>query len=608
MKLLRNFYGLGTGLSLSLVISGVIMGDYNQRSLAVTEPSSPIPTIAWQNTQLPDWNQITFSSLPGIAESGSFSAPEGVSEQLGYDPSRTWVAGQTPAQYMKLGDFQDSFKLQKFNLQSISKIVGLDLSKINLSELGVMQLQTLESLVQAIPALKKLPIAEVQPIFDLLSQELATQFDSTQTIGQLLQQSPHLGQLEFANLPMDSYSLDAIPRLDSTPIGAFKDWQGVTIDKIPGLDNVPFSQFPNPANPVGADVGIVDVAFGTDEQQKERTISGSNKQGFNVPCEKDCAHIELSGSPLVLGKQWISGKYQLVRGGKGILGSVNGGKEPTGRHPFGDAFKVVVWDTSEVDGMVSQALFFRACMRKGFVDLGCTPYFIGPIPWLTYKEKEPIFLGLVTGGVKNDSVSIPTGKKSSGFSFKNPVNTSAKPLTLSSSGNCSKQHQGVAIDALSDALSDIEGNYDSVGAFVCDGAGNCGRGLGTKQFMSYRPDVRSFISSKSGGQDFLVKVDKGMTVSGEEMMMYFPPADQQALFESDITKLLKKASQQIDPITEQFFTGKRLIERAAQMHFGGAGIPIDAAVSDVYSKFSVKGYGEKVAGNYTQALQSLGCF
>ena len=44
------------------------------------------------------------------------------------------------------------------------------------------------------------------------------------------------------------------------------------------------------------------------------------------------------------------------------------------------------------------------------------------------------------------------------------------------------------------------------------------------------------------------------------------------------------------------------------MHFGGAGIPIDAAASDVNSKFSVKGYGEKAAANYTQALQSMGCF
>ena len=218
--------------------------------------------------------------------------------------------------------------------------------------------------------------------------------------------------------------------------------------------------------------------------------------------------------------------------------------------------------------MVSQALFFRACMRKGLVDLGCTPYFIGPIPWLTYKEKEPIFLGLVTGSAFNNSVSIPTGKKSSGFSFNNPVNTTTKAPTLSSSGNCSKQYKGVEIDALSNALSDIEGNYDSVGAYVCDGL-YCGRSLGTKQFI---------------------------------------PAEQQATFESDITKLLEKASQQIDPTTGQPFTKKRLIERVAQMHFGGADIPIDAAASDVHGLFSVKDYGEKAAANYTQALQSMGCF
>ena len=116
-------------------------------------------------------------------------------------------------------------------------------------------------------------------------------------------------------------------------------------------------------------------------KKRDRTISGSNFEGFAVACDKDCAHIELSGSPSVKGKAWVSGKYQLVKGGGGILGSVNGGKEPTGRNLFGDAFKVAVWDVSEVDGKVSQSLFFRVCMRNNFVDLGCTPYFIGPVPF-----------------------------------------------------------------------------------------------------------------------------------------------------------------------------------------------------------------------------------
>ena len=271
-------------------------------------------------------------------------------------------AGQKPDSFTMLGDFQDSFKLQKFSLTNIAQIVDLDLEKVNLGSFGVMKFQTLDSLVKAIPNLKEFPINEVQAISDLLARNLSNSFDANQTIGNLLQQSPHLGKLSLSSLNLQSYNLNSIPGLSATPIGSLEKWQGIYIDEIPGLANVPFSQFPSPVNTVGAEVGIVDIAFGTDEQQRNRTISGSDKEGFAVPCNQDCAHIELSGSPAVNGKAWVSGKYQLVKGGKGILGYVNGGKEPTGRQPFGDAFKVAIWDVSEVDGMISQALFFRACM------------------------------------------------------------------------------------------------------------------------------------------------------------------------------------------------------------------------------------------------------
>lgn len=378
MKFLKIPFSLISGLSLAILISGTTLISSQEQGLSNSQlRQSGVPTSNWQNTRLPNWNQITFAKMPGIAESGSFQVPIRVSEKLGYDPSRSWNAGQTPDYYMMLGDFQEAFKLQDFSLTDIAKTVDLDLSQVDLDQFGVMKFQSLESLSEAIPNLKDKHIAEVKPVLDLLSQKLETSFDSNQTIGKLLQQSPHLGKLQFASLNLASYSLDSIPGLATTPIGAFKKWQGVHINEIPGLADVPFSQFPNPINAVGGNVGIVDIAFATDEQQRHSTISGSNKEGFSVPCQKDCAHIELSGSSAVSGKAWVSGKYQLVKGGQGILSSVNGGKEPTGRHPFGHAFKVAVWDISEVDGMISQALFFRACMRNTFVDLGCTPYFIG---------------------------------------------------------------------------------------------------------------------------------------------------------------------------------------------------------------------------------------
>ncbi|NER27607.1 MAG: hypothetical protein F6J89_08225, partial [Symploca sp. SIO1C4] len=103
-KWLVRLYWLITGLGLSIFVSGLLIGGVPGRTVATTQP---IPTTPWQNTQLPDWNQITFRNIPGIGSSGSFNAPADVIRQLGYDPSRSWSAGQTPDQYVKLGDFQD---------------------------------------------------------------------------------------------------------------------------------------------------------------------------------------------------------------------------------------------------------------------------------------------------------------------------------------------------------------------------------------------------------------------------------------------------------------------------------------------------------------------
>ncbi|BAY84453.1 hypothetical protein NIES267_39490 [Calothrix parasitica NIES-267] len=555
MKLFKKRSIFSCGLSLSLLISGAVLITSQQKSIS-NPPSAQteVPTINWQNTRLPDWNQITFSKMPVITESGSFQAPDEVTSKLGYDPSRSWDVGQKPSAFTMLGDFQDSFKLQEFSLLDISQITGSDIQETDLEEFGVFKFQTIESLVKAIPDLKEWKIRDVKPIYDLLSQNLSTSFSSYQTINNLLKNSPHLGKLSFESLDLASYSIDSIPGLSATPIASFDKWQGVYIDEVPGLSDVPFSQFPNPANPVGMQVGIVDVAFATDEQKRDRTISGSNKEGFAVPCDKDCAHIEVSGSQAVHGKAWVSGKYQLVKGGRGILGSVNGGREPTGRNLFGDAFKVALWDVSEVDGKVSQSLFFRVCMRNNFVDLGCTPYFIGPVPFMTYREKEPIFLGRIDSN--KNSMSTPTGLKSSGFTFdSSPFISSTKNNNISdlihiSKGGCRNIHSsGANLDALSSSLSNVENS--------------------------------NILQNSS--------------------------TEQQSLIKSKTSNLLSIAWQQTDPSTGKPFSGDRLIERASQMHFAGVNIPIDSQVRDVSKGMTVTEYGKKASAKYKQKLASMNC-
>ena len=79
-------------------------------------------------------------------------------------------------------------------------MLGLDLSKVNLEKFGLMKLQTLGSLVSAIPELKNIPIADIKPVTDIISYKLSGSFDANRTIGNLLEQSPHLSKLDFSEI------------------------------------------------------------------------------------------------------------------------------------------------------------------------------------------------------------------------------------------------------------------------------------------------------------------------------------------------------------------------------------------------------------------------
>ncbi|HBK65997.1 MAG TPA: hypothetical protein DD000_21560, partial [Cyanobacteria bacterium UBA11166] len=539
---------------------------------------------------------------------------------------------------------------------------GIDTLSASLDKFGVMSQQSLDSLKKAVPNLGDFPVDQVLPVKDLITQSVGS-FDATKTINQLLAQSPQLGDISLANLDLSKYKVADIPNLDITQLGAFKDWQAVEIQDIPGLAKVPFNNFPDSPQINGQTVGTIDVVFGAAEHSRNRSISGSNKEGFGVPCDKGCGHIELSGGA-VLGRQWASGKYQEVKGGQGILGAVNGGKEPTGRHPFGEAFKVAIWDVSETNGTASMAMFFRICSR-GTIDLGCTPYFLGPVPLMTFHEGDAIFLGKVTneqssnpststsvalqeiqlaqnqlkvGGSNSNSGTVNGSSTSNSANNSNSSNSSSNtnsannsnsssnsggftsnpssPQQSSSSissllppdANCKHQYSDVKIDALSEAFAAVESSsdYGTVGVFTCDKMGNCGRGLGDKQFMSYRPDVRAVISSKSGGTDFLKDLDSGNAISKEQVLQYFTPDEQRQLFNDDSQRLIDIASSQIDPTTGQPFSGDRLIERIAQMHFGGVAVPIDSNATDASGK-SVQSYGVSVSNNYSQLVAEMSC-
>ncbi|OWY64102.1 hypothetical protein B7486_49175 [cyanobacterium TDX16] len=358
-------------------------------------------------------NNLTFSTLPAISELGEFVSRPEWNKIAGYNLSRTWKAGQTADLLLKLGDVQDAFGLENLTLTDIAtrSLASYELNQTALSAFELLGWQSLGDLATAVPQLKNFLVADVPPIRDLLRSRGINV--SKLTIAEILKQYPEAKRLLLGNINLDEFALTDIPNLALTKIGNFRDWKDAFVAGVPGLNTVPL------ANMIGflfspGMLGVVDIAYGTAESDRDNTITGSYKQGFKVPCQKKCAYVELAGAPPlyarspVYGKQWISGKYQKVRGGHGILGQLNNGLEPTGRHPFGKAFKLVVWEIDEATGTVETALFFRTCGSTG---LGCSPYIFGPIPFINFHEKDLFFLIGKLDGFGTSGQGIPTEDK-----------------------------------------------------------------------------------------------------------------------------------------------------------------------------------------------------
>jgi hypothetical protein len=602
----------------SIAAQGTIntFGDGNlpTRIVEVANPQSRLPAT---KVLLPDWSRISLAQLPGISQSGAIDGSP-YSQTLGYDLSRTWNVGMTPDQYLKLGDISEALQAEEFSLQAIAlrtvpeantDINSIDLNKIPLSEFPLIGEQTLSHLAQVVPELAKTQVNNITPVATLLkSQGIAA---SNLTLAQVLTQY-EVGQMKLGEIDLLEFSISSIPNLDAVQLQQFTGWMNSNVSDIPGLGQVPLGSMPNPITEIGSLVMRIDAVYGPAENRRNNTISGSDVQGFSVPCTvKDCAYLELddlenagrSDRRKLEGKQWISGKYQEVEGGRGILKAVNNGREPTGRLPFGKAFKVVVMEPDETTDTVDTALFFRFCAWR----MGCTPYFIGPIPFFSYKVNSLIFVGNLSEQ-RTNTASLPTGatrepkaRTTNGTGVREKIN----PCTFSNGSRSitDQSLSGIDLRSLSNAIAEIEsagsGDYKAIGIHTCaDGGLNCGRALGRYQFMSYNPYAVQLIAAKPGGQKFLSQVEQGHQPTEAELFEFFPPADQDRAFMADMANKIQVTQEQIDPATGQPFTGDRLIERVAQKHFGGDYSKVDGNGSDALGRLSLKDYGKTALASY----------
>ena len=400
LSLIKSFLLVIAIMVMSILGFGELLGGASPTSLDTTASTS-IPTIAYtsggQQVQAPDWSKITFSSLPPIESPGWIDFQPSLIKSLGYDPSRVWLAGSSPNQFVMLGDMAEAFHMEAFNLKDISGLTGLAIESLSLNDFGLTQWQTPKSLLKAIDPLGNLPVSQIAPFRDLLD---ISGVKLNGSVASVIRTNPTFANSPLVKLDLNKYSLGSIPGLTQTPIGKFAGWQQSFIAQVPGLSFVPFDRLPLPLLGGSIRIGTTDLVWsgaehGDGKVPPDLYISGTvNKKSKTVPvpCKPNqpCAYIELSdplgtNAPLH-GKRWVSGKIQKVKGGFGPLAKVNNGWEPAGLLVFGPAFKVVLTDTDESLGRANFALYLRACVNIPFYGKSCTPYFIGGIPWLPTEE------------------------------------------------------------------------------------------------------------------------------------------------------------------------------------------------------------------------------
>ncbi|MFB2978430.1 hypothetical protein [Microseira sp. BLCC-F43] len=291
--------------------------------------------------------------------------------------------------------------------------------------------------------------------------------------------------------------------------------------------------------------------------------------------------------PTTAAAEWM-GTSQLVRGGFGSLGQLNGGKEPTGRHPFGDGFKVVVESVDEAKGTATLAMYFRICQR-GMPDLGCSPYFLGPLPLMVVKEKQPIFVGNAT--IESTPQTI---KPNETEPPQTAINPTTQPTDSRLSQPTTEAVRGININQFSQAIEAVEstagrlpGDGGAVGSIQCQSS--CAAPLGRFGLRSDRTDVQAVLNQTPGGQEILSKIANKETVAKEALLAAFPLAQQRQIWELDIKKIVEQA--------EQNLSGTPLLERVGQIFFGGKAIPINAQISNVQGT-RVQEYGRQIAEPY----------
>jgi murein DD-endopeptidase MepM/ murein hydrolase activator NlpD len=606
---------------------------FQSPAIAQETPNPSIPDQFQESLKLydiiPDWSTFSFDDFGTIDTGGAIG-----------ELDLAWKAGDALSSVLRLGDVSEALAIEQLSLGQVNQIAGFDPSQLSLQSYPLLTRQGINQLVEVVPNLGDFKLQEVLPLQALFLDQKLPDSWLNDSIFTVLQNVPEFGKLTLDKLNagvLGQFALVDLPNVDTIPIASYSGWASTAISEIPGLSQVPLGSMPIALSTGEGVIARIDMIYGPAENRRRNTITGSYQVGFRARCPDDglltdpedspvkpakCAYLELddlenqgrSVQGEFEGKQWISGKYQEVEGGSGVLKylpSLYGftpGYEPTGRHPFGPLFKHVIWEPDETVDQATSYFFFRFC-REG---LGCTPYNQLRVPFLTYPVNSLIFVGALDETGEGGVPQSPDGGVSSGNGEKG--STPIAPGTAPCSGQAVG---GLNVDAMAEAIASIEsvgsGDYLARGVYTCDGDGICGAALGKYQTMSYKESVQAAVSQTPDGSAWLASVNNGHQPTQQEIMTYYPPEMQEQVYQREVQQLITQAQQETDPTTGKAFTQERLIERVGQMWYAGPSSTIDSRATDDLGQLSTYEYGvrarqhyEATAGKPTQCRSSSG--
>jgi hypothetical protein len=323
------------------------------------------------------FERLTINSMAPATEKMETTIPPQARAMFGGLTKVSCQIGQSPATCLPLGFLNTAFGVGKFTPQTAAAAAGKT------------SLTGTETLATATPWLGKITVKDALAGNPTLAGILPQSAFSSGGSGGGKILNPNLQTTPFGSVvDLKSIQLNRVPSLANTPLNNFAGIQKLTTSQIPNLGNISLARMPTISIPAGAAVMKMDVVRNKERNIQHMVMTGSEQQP-NAPCQTNCDYIEthpLIGMPYLKGARLISGDSLQVRGGKGLLAWVNGGKEPTGIHFAG--MKFVVRNVNAKRGTATVNLNFRSC----FYAFGehCTPYFLGFPLWQLSERRNSL--------------------------------------------------------------------------------------------------------------------------------------------------------------------------------------------------------------------------